>query len=548
LPSSGIYKGMSTDALPLPDLDALPDDPAVLKQMIVQLLEELQKERGSRERLEHHLNLLLKRLYGNSSEKFDPRQGVLFDAQPGAEEASATPPSPETKSPPAARSASANRDKHGRGRIPDEIEREEVVHDLTDAEKAAMGGAENLVELPPERSEQLDWRPSTLFVTVHVRKKYARKEQLPESGLTLAEQNIVVARKPAEAIPGSLAGPGLVAQVIVSKGADHLPLYRLEGIFQRQGVKLSRQTMDGWWLQTAEFLRPLYTLSVQIVLASHVVHTDDTQVRVRDAWRKLKHKGSFWTYVGDPLHPLTVFDYTPRRTRDGPAAFLKDYRGYLQADAFNGYDGIYLESQGRIVEVACWAHARRKFHECRHQEPVRMEAALAWIGKLYGVEKDLRERCQGEWESRSLEERAAGIAAERQVRSRPLLDDFHGWLEAEAPKLLPKSAARGAMDYTLSNWAALSVYPNDGWLDIDNNEGENSLRGLCLGRKNWLFFGNDRGGRAAAIHFSLLASCKRHGHDPWLYYRDVLTRLPAMLPGAGEEELLALLPHRWKPA
>jgi len=173
---------------------------------------------------------------------------------------------------------------------------------------------------------------------------------------------------------------------------------------------------------------------------------------------------------------------------------------------------------------------------------------LAWIGKLYAVEKDLRARCRDEWKQLALEERAVRIVAQRQERSRPLLDGFHTWLEAEALKVLPKSAVRGAMDYTLSNWAALSVYPNDGWLDIDNNEGENAVRGIALGRKNWLFCGNDRGGRAAAIHFSLLASCKRHGHDPWVYLRDVLTRLPAMLPGASEADLLALLPHRWRPA
>jgi transposase len=538
---------MNTDVMPLPDSALLPDDPAILKALVVQLLEELRQAHARLERQEHHMHLLLKRIYGSTSEKFDPRQGVLFDAQAGEEEATTDAP-PATDATVASPSAPRNRDRHGRGRIPDETEREEVVHDLTDAEKTALGGEENLVELPPETSEQLDWRPSTLFVAVHVRKKYARKEQLPESGLTLAEQNVVVAKKPPEAIPGSLAGPGLMAQVIVSKGADHLPLHRLEGIFLRQGATISRQTMDGWWLGTAEFLQPLYTLAVRLVLASHVIHTDDTQVRVRDAWRKLKYKGSFWTYVGDPLHALTVFDYTPRHTRDGPAAFLQNYRGYLQADAFNGYDGIYLESHGRIIEVACWAHARRKFHESRRLDPPRMETALAWIGKLYAVEKELRERCVNEWQKITLEQRAVRIAAERQERSRPLLNDFHAWLEAEAPKVLPKSAVRGAMDYTLSNWAALSVYPDDGWLDIDNNEGENSLRGLCLGRKNWLFFGNDRGGRAAAIHFSLLASCKRHGHDPWVYLRDVLTRLPAMLPGASEEELLALLPHRWKPA
>jgi len=404
------------------------------------------------------------------------------------------------------------------------------------------------VELPPERSEQLDWRPSTLFVVVHVRKKYARKVPLLESGLTLAEQNVAVASKPLEAIPGALAAAGLMAQVIVSKGTDHLPLHRLEGIFRRQGARISRQTMDGWWLKSAEFLQPLYALAVRVVLSSHVVHTDDTSVRVRDAWRKLKHKGYFWPYVGDALHALTVFDYTTTHQRDGPAAFLKDYRGYLQADAFNGYDGIYLESSGRIIEVACWAHARRKFHECRRLDELRMETALAWIRKLYAVETDLRERCQGEWKTVSLEERAARIVAERQNRSRPLLDGFHAWLETESPKVLPKSDVRGAIDYTMNNWAALCAYTRDGWLDIDNNEGENAIRGLCLGRKNWLFLGSDRGGRAAAVHFGLLASCKRHGHDPWVYYCDVLTRLPAMLPAASEEQLLALLPHRWHAA
>jgi transposase len=543
---------MSTDVLPspaplLPDPALLPDDPAVLKQLVLQLLEELQKANARLERQEQHMHLLLKRLYGSTSEKLDPRQGMLFDAPAGEAEAAAGAGGSPVP-PPDATPRSKNRDKHGRSRVPDETKREEVVHDLTDAEKAALGGTEKLVELPPETSEQLDWRPSTLFVVVHVRKKYARKAQLPESGLTLAEQNVAVASKPPEAIPGASAGPGLMAQVIVSKGADHLPLYRLEGIFQRQGVRISRQTMDGWWLATAEFLQPLYDAAIRVVLASHVIHTDDTPVRVRDAWQKQKHKGYFWPYVGDPLHPLTVFDFTTSHQRDGPAAFLKDYRGYLQADAFNGYDGIYLQSQGRIIEVGCWAHARRKFVEARRLDLARMETALAWIGKLYAVEKDLRQRCLNEWKKRALEERAGQIAAVRQQRSRPLLDGFHVWLEAEQPRVLPKSAARGAFDYTLSNWAALSVYPKDGWLDIDNNEGENAVRGIALGRKNWLFCGSDRGGRAAAIHFSLLASCKRHGHDPWVYLRDVLTRLPVMLPSASEEELLALLPHRWRPA
>ena len=327
-----------------------------------------------------------------------------------------------------------------------------------------------MIEIGAETSEQLDWRSSTLFVAVHVRKKYARRDQLPESGLEPGQQNVVVARKPPEAIPGGLAGPGLLAQVIVSKYTDHLPLYRLEGIFERQGVKLSRRTSDGWVLACADLFAPLHALATRLVLGSRALHADDTPVRVRNAYQKLKYTGRFWTYVGDGRHPLVVFDYTTSRKRDGPAEFLKDYRGYLQADAFGGYDGIYAGSNGHIVEAGCFAHARRKFHESRRLDPPRMETALAWIGKLYAVEKDLRQCCEARWQELTLEERAARIVAQRQERSRPLLDGFHVWLESESHQVLPKSAARAAMDYTLSNWAALCRYTESGWLDIGRVE------------------------------------------------------------------------------
>jgi transposase len=540
---------MVDDALLLPDTASLPDDPAVLKQLILQLLEELRKARGSREQLEHHIQLLLRRLYGSTTEKFDPQQGLLFDPRLNDEQNDDDAPAslPASDAPSETPRSSTNRNNHGRSRIPDTIEREEVIHDLTDAEKAVLGGEKNLVELPAERSEQLDWRPSTLHVVVHVRKKYARRQQLPESGLTLAEQNVVVAAKPAEAIPGGLAGPGLLAQVIVSKYTDHLPLHRLEGIFERQGMKISRQTMDDWVLRCAELCVPLYRRMIEVVLGSAAIHTDDTPVKVRDAWKKLKYTGRFWTYVGDGLHPLVVFDYTTSRKRDGPADFLKNYRGYLQADAFSGYDGIYAGSAGGIVEAGCWAHARRKYHECRRLDPARMETALAWIGQLYAVEKDLRERRETQWRELSLEEQASRIAVERQTRSRPLLNDFCAWLESQVTKVLPKSDVRAAMEYTLNNWVALCRYTESGWLDADNNAAENALRGIAIGRKNWLFCGSDRGGRAAAVFFSLLASCKRHGHDPFVYLRDVLTQLPALLPLSNDAALLSLLPHRWRP-
>jgi transposase len=536
----GYQYGMSTDALLLPDATQLPDEPAILKQLVVQLFEELQKERARVQKLEHHMDLLLRRIYGRSSEKFDQRQGALFDLNQDAPLAPV-----ETPAPPKPRSV--NRHAHGRGRIPETIERVEVVHDLTEAEKASLGGAENLIPIGEEITEQYEWKPSCLFALHHIQKKYARREQLAESGLTRQEQNVIVAQKPPQAIPGCLAGPGLLAQVIVSKYADHLPLYRLEGIFERQGVKIPRQTTDGWALGCAEFLRPLYELMIRSVLASRAVHTDDTPVRVRDAWKKLKHTGRFWTYVGDEEHPLVVFDYTPSRQRDGPAEFLKTFKGYLQADAFGGYDGIFLDSQGEIQEVGCWAHARRKFFDGRKSEPPHAETALAWIGKLYAVEKELRERLTGDWKDLPLADRHARIAAFRQEQSRPLLGQFHAWLESEVQKVLPKNPVRQAMDYTLSNYAALCRYTEHGSLDIDNNVAENALRGIALGRKNWLFCGSDRGGRAAAIHFSLLASCKRRNLDPLAYLRNILIRLPQILPAASLDELRALLPDHWQP-
>jgi transposase len=537
---------MSTDAPLLPDVTTLPDDPAVLKQLVLQLFEELQKANGRVQQIEHHMDLLLRRLYGRSSEKLDPRQGLLFDLSAGQAESPATsPPSAEPKS---ANGSSSNRHKHGRGRIPETFKRQDLIHDLTEAEKEALGGAENLVEIGQQVSEQYEWKPSTLFVIRHVQKKYARREQLPESGQAPHEKNVITARKPPQGISGCLAAPGLLSQVITSKYGDHLPLYRLERIFQRQGARFSRQTTDGWVLRCADLLAPLHELMKQVVLGSDVIHTDDTPVKIRDAHKKLKHTGRFWDYVGDARHPEIVFDYTPTRQRDGPATFLQDYRGYLQADAFGGYDGIYLKSGGSIIEVGCWAHARRKFFDNRRTDSSRAEVALAWIGKLYAIEKELRQRAAGQWQELEWEERAERIAAVRQERSQPLLEQFHAWLETECPKLLPKSPIRQAIEYTLSNWTALCRYIESGILAVDNNAAENALRGICLGRRNWLFCGSDRGGRAAAIHFSFIASCNRHGLDPWAYLRDVLTRLPALLPANNPETLRPLLPHRWQPA
>jgi transposase len=227
---------------------------------------------------------------------------------------------------------------------------------------------------------------------------------------------------------------------------------------------------------------------------------------------------------------------------------LKNYSGFVQADAFSGYDAIYLGSHGRIVEVACWAHARRKFFEAQNADQARAQIAIAHIAQLYAVEKELRERCQVDWRELDRDQRFARIVAERQARSLSVLKQLGDWLEAETPRVLPKNPFRGAMEYTRNNWTALNHYAQHGQLMIDNNAAERALRGIAIGRRNWLFLGNDRGGRAAAIHFSLIASCLRNNVEPFVYLRDLLTRLPTLLPGASRDTLRSLLPDRRQPA
>ena len=529
----------------------LPDDPTVLKALIGQLLEELQRRDGRVESLEHQLTLLLKRLYGARSEKLDPRQGVLFEATPA--DASPADDSSGQAAPPAAAPPPATTDEaaastppprpgaHGRRRLPETLPRVEVIHDLSDAEKEALGGAEQLVLIGREVTEQLEWKPSSLLVIRHVQLSYARRAQLPESGTRPQEQNVITAAKPPQVIPGGLPGPGLVAHVITSKACDHLPWHRLQRIFARHGLEISRQTTCGWSLAAADLLRPLYEHMKAIVLASQVLHLDDTPVNLRDAYRKLKRRAYFWTCVGDEQHPLTVFDFLLDHSRDGPSRLLQDFRGYLQADAANLYDRLYAPGRG-ITEVACWMHARRGFYEARDKDRLRAQTALAWIARLYEIEAELGDRCAGAWRELAFEERLALVAGERQARSRPLLCDFHAWLETEAPKLLPKHPLRQAMDYALRNWAALCRYTDHGALDIDNGEAERALRGIALGRKNWLHQASERGGRAAAVHFSFVASCQRHGLDPFAYLRDVLTRLPLLGAHATPDELRASCP------
>jgi transposase len=324
----------------------------------------------------------------------------------------------------------------------------------------------------------------------------------------------------------------LLAYLIISKYLDALPLYRLESILLRQGVDVPRSTTCDWMAGSARCLRPVYDLMREQALLSRVLHTDDTPVKQQGATTATR----LWVYLGDPQHPYNVFDFTATRRRDGPQKFLESFSGYLQADAFTGYDGLYLPDaqtgQASIYEVACNAHARRKFYEARLSDAAGAHQALAYYGQLYEIER----------QAKHLSDQAR--LQLRQDLAAPILAQFHTWLLAQQVVALPKSKYGEAITYALNQWTALCRYTTAGFLSIDDNWAEREMKRIAIGRKNWLFFGSPKGGETAAILFSFTSTCHRLGIDAWAYLQDVLTRLPT----TPKERLAELLPERWKAA
>jgi transposase len=500
------------------DPNNLPGDPATLKRMVASLLED--REAGERRirQLQHLLEQLLRARYGPRRERVNENQLFLFAADIlGAEKSEPVPKDKPVSDRPKPKG-------HGRQRLPKSLKRERVVFDLAEHEKHCPHCRGELKRIGEEISERLEYVPASLLVIEEACQKY-----VCANGCT-----IVTAEKPMAPIEKGLPGPGLLAQVVVSKYADHLPLHRQEAIFRRQGVTLSRKTMCDWMRRCADLVSPLYDKMKGTVIGSKVIQTDDTPVNVLDPSLPRTRIGRIWTYVGDRDHPYTVYDYTPTRSRDGPDAFMTEFHGYLQADAYSGYDELYRDRSRKITEVACWAHVRRKHFEAQSSDLMRSTVMLAYIRLLYDVERD----------ARNMGLTGEARKAMRQARSVPILEDIKTYLEREQPAVLPKSPEGTAISYTLSNWDALVRYCDDGDLDIDNSGAERSLRGIAVGRKNWNFFGSDAGGRTASILTSLTATCKRLALDPFEYLRDVFHRISTH----PQNNLDDLLPDKWKAA
>ena len=396
--------------------------------------------------------------------------------------------------------------KPARKPLPGHLPREVVTH-LPQSDCCMECGGQ-LRQFGEDVSEQLEYIPESFKVIRHVRPKFACG----------ACDRVIEAPAPTRPVERGLAGPALLAHVLISKYGDHLPLYRQSEIYARQGVDIGRSTLAGWVGAATELLTPLLAALERHVTSGSKLHADDTPIPVLSPGSGKTKTGRLWTYVrddrpaGENTAPAVWFAYSEDRKGDHPRRHLKNFHGALQADAYAGFHHIY--GGGDIYEVACWAHARRKFHEIHvlHASPTTTQA-LERIGALYAIEEQIRGK-------------PADMRREvRQTRAKPMLDEFEKWMEKALRSLSPKSETAGAIRYALSRWRALTRYVGDGHLEIDNSAAERALRAVALGRKNYLFAGSDAGGERAAAFYSLIGSAKLNGLDPELYLRTVLARV-----------------------
>lgn len=484
---------------PLPDLSTL--DVVALRELVLSQHERLRSRETEIENLKL-LVLKLKRMqFGRKSEKLDRHIAQLELRLEDLESANA-PALPESVPP----AAPTGENKPARRPLPSSLPRVTRTHAPRHETCPDCGGA--LRHLGEDVSEMLEYVPGHFEVIRFVR---------PKLSCTCCER-IVQEPAPSRPIDRGLAGPGLLAHVLVSKYADHIPLYRQSEMYEREGLDLDRSTLAGWVGGVSAAIAPLLEQLRRYVMESHKLHGDDTPVPVLAPGTGKTKTGRLWTYVrddrpaGSDAAPAVWFAYSPDRKGEHPEAHLRGFRGTLQADGYAGFNRIY--EKGAIQEAACWAHVRRKFFDLQqaHASPLAAEA-VARIGQLYAIEGEIRgrppsERCEV-----------------RQTRARPLLDSLKDWLEASLARLSKKSEAAAAIRYALGRWPALTRYCQDGGLEIDNNAAERALRAVALGRKNYLFAGSDAGGERAAAMYSLIGSAKLNGLDPEAYLRDVLARI-----------------------
>lgn len=471
--------------------------------------------------LEEQLKALQRRLYGPRSERYEPDQFVM-DAILKAGEKAAGEPAAE----PAIAVKATERRKarpHGRSEIPEHFERVDVLLDLPDEQKTDTQGR-TLVKLRDEISEKVAWKAGTWHVLRFIRPVYVEADRQGDGG-------VLVAPMPDSPIDKCKADNSVLALVAVRKWCDHLPVYRQQQIFLREGFKVATTTLDAWAIEPMLACEKLYEALKSRVLASPVIHSDDSPVDLQVAGRGNTKQARLWVYLAAVGPPLRFFDFTTDRCKERPAEILKTYSGFLQADAYGGYDALFTNSPD-IIEVGCWAHARRKFDEAKGAAPLPATEMLGRIQLLYQIERRVKDA--------TAEERLAI----RQSESVPILGELFARAREMAGSALPSSPLGKALTYVQNQQQALLCYTTDGRLCIDNNPAENAIRPLAIGRKNWLFAGSERGGKACAIAMSLIHSAKALDINCYDYLHDVYKRIMSHQVNRLHE----LLPDEWKAA
>lgn len=401
----------------------------------------------------------------------------------------------------------------GRMKLPESLRRQEIVIEPN----ADITGCKKMGE---EITEVLEYEPGELYVKQYRRIKYAKP----------VNSGVLIGDLPVRPLEKAMAGEGLLAQIVIDKYVDHLPLYRQMQRFERTGIKLSYSTLTDWVAGTCRLIEPLFEALKKQVLQSPYLHADETPIRVMDKDKKGEtHRGYYWVYQNS-IDKIVFFDYQEGRGREGPMEILENFHGYLQTDGYNVYD--IIEKQTGITLIHCMAHARRMFHEAMGNDESRANYVLVEIQKLYAIERRCKEQ------SLSFDD----IKAVRQADSVPLLTALGSWMKEQYIQVLPKSAIGTALGYSIERWEKLSRYPENGMLNIDNNPVENSIRPVAIGRKNYLFAGSHEAAKRSGMLYSLLGTCKMHHIEPYNWLKTVLQQIPAHPVNRVHE----LLPHKIK--
>jgi transposase len=472
------------------------------------------------DQLTHEMAVLKRWKFGRSREQLDQAQASLLDEAIDADIAAIEQELQHLT--PASRVDTDTRKQPKRAALPPELPRVEMHHEPESTSCTTPGCGCTLKRIGEDVSEKLDYTPGLFTVERHIRGKWACAKC----------QTLTQAPVPAQIIDKGIPTAGLLAQVLVAKYADHLPLYRQETIFARAGMALPRSTLAQWVGVCGVQLQPLVDALKDEILSHAVLHADETPVAMLKPGNKKTHRAYLWAYAPGAFEDLkaVVYDFCESRAGEHARTFLGDWKGALVCDDFAGYKQSFTLG---ITEAGCLAHSRRKFFDLHVSNKSQIaEQALQYIARLYAVEREVKNL------------HADARLEIRQARSKPLADAMHEWMQLQRQKIADGSATAKALDYSLRRWNPLTRFLDDGQLPIDNNSIENQIRPVAIGRGNWLFAGSLRAGKRAAAVMSLIQSARLNGHDPYAYLKDVLQRLPTH----KNSQITELLPHRWQPA